>query len=234
MVFDYGILIVTRGGLHFTRPFHDHRFADAAFVHRPFSAVERRVVRMKRQVAPLRFRRQTAVIAHKNNDGIIVQLILFQPIHQIAQTLVHSFNKRGISRLFFRKPCVAVFLVEPHILIHRHVNGVVRHIKEEGLVEPLGFIERFDGFQRERFGGEGFGSPIVFQPGNGVEGRGTSVGAIPVITLAQIACQSTGGMPRDIHFKTKVMWIFARRIDSSPMRFSAMNGVITAVFEQLG
>ena len=55
-ILNHQILIATRVGVHYARPAHNHRLADAALVERTLAAAQRRILRMHFAVAPLGLR----------------------------------------------------------------------------------------------------------------------------------------------------------------------------------
>jgi hypothetical protein len=61
--------------------------------HRVTNWTQQRIVlRVQRAVTPFGRRGKAAVIAHEEDDRIVCLPVLFQPVHQIAQALVHPFD----------------------------------------------------------------------------------------------------------------------------------------------
>ena len=231
-VFNHQILVATRVRLYHARPAHNHRLADTALVERTLAAAQRRVLGMHLAVAPARFCSQTAVVAHEDDDGVVGLTVLFEPVHQVAQTLVHTFDERSIGSFLVAQPLANVLGEEAHVLVDRHMDGIMGHVEVEGLVVLLGLVQRLDGFARQSLSGKDTCTPIILQSGNGHQRIGLSVACVAVVLLAQVGGQSAGSMAGNIHFKPPVGRILSRSVDGTPMGFAAMDGVITALTEQ--
>ena len=93
-------------------------------------------------------------------------VVLFQPVHQISQTFIHTFNQRCVCGFFVTKSFSDIFGEEAHILVNRNMDSVMRHIQIEGLIVLFGFIQGFDGFTCQGFRSKYTGSPIIFQTGD--------------------------------------------------------------------
>ena len=99
------------------------------------------------------------VVAHKQDDGVFFLAILTQPLHQVAETLVHTLDERGIGSLLVRHTLAHVFGKESHIPVDGDVHGIMRHVEEKGLTVFLGLVEGF-----HRLTGEGFGQKSACPP----------------------------------------------------------------------
>ena len=98
-------------------------------------------------VTPIRFGGKSSVVAHENDNGIVGFSAFFQPVHQIAQTLVHAFDQCGVCSFMVGHTFFLVFVVETFVLVQGDVDGVLGHIQVERLVVLLGFVQSFDSFQ---------------------------------------------------------------------------------------
>lgn len=96
-VFYQQVFVATGIRLGYSRPTDDHRFADTPFAKGTFAAQQRIVLRVQRAVTPFGRRGKAAVIAHEEDDRIVCLPVLFQPVHQIAQALVHPFDQGGVG-----------------------------------------------------------------------------------------------------------------------------------------
>ena len=115
---------------------------------------------MQFSVTPFRFAGQTAVVAHKDDDGIVCFSVFIQPVHQVTQTFVHTFDQGRISSFFGSQSFIDIFLIEAFVFIDRNMDSVVSHVEEERLIVFFGMIECFDSFERQSFTDESIGSPV--------------------------------------------------------------------------
>ena len=76
-------------------------------------------------VTPSGLAGKTTVITHEDHDRVIRLAILLQPVHQIAQTLIHTLYQGSVSRLFSRYPPINIFLVETLVLINRDMDRIM-------------------------------------------------------------------------------------------------------------
>ena len=84
---------------------------------------------------------------HENDNGIVGFSAFFQPVHPIAQTLVHAFNPCGVCGFLVGHAFFLVFVVETFVLVQWDVDGILGHIQVERLVVLLSFVQSFDSFQ---------------------------------------------------------------------------------------
>ena len=130
-------------------PVNDHRLPDAAF---PVGALAeaQRVVGFLVAHAPADG--EAAVVRHEDDDGVFIQIVLFQVLPDVAQALVHPLDQGGVA-FFVVGPVVAVVRVgvvfRKPLVIAAHVeggvDGVMGHVQVEGLVRLLGVVP--DGVQ---------------------------------------------------------------------------------------
>ena len=232
-VLYYYAACVACAWLYGVAPFHDERHTYAALVERSLSAEQRRVLREWFALAELRTARQSAVVAEEDDDGVLRLAVALQPVHYVAQTLVHALHQRGVSSVLVRKTLAHVLREEAHVLVDRNVHGVVRHIEIERLFVLLRLFECAYRLLRQCFGEEGARSPILLQSGSRHTRVGLAVAVVSVVAFAQIRSHSARRRARYVHVETEVARVFARRVLRSPMRLAAMYGVIAAVFQYL-
>ena len=103
----------------------------------------------------------------------------------------------------------------------------MRHVKIERLIIKLGLVERFQCFARQSLREKGACVPVFFKPGDSHFVLFCRVVSVSIVAFTEISRRPSARMSCDIDFKSPVMWVFARRIPCSPMRLSAMYGVIT-------
>ena len=166
-VLNHQILVATRVGVHYARPAHNHRLADATLVERTLAAAQRCILRMHFAIAPLGLGSQSAVVAHEDDDGVVGLTVLFQPVHQVTQTLVHTLDERSIGSLLIAQPLAHILREKAHVLVDRHMDGIMSHIQVERLVVLLGLVQRLDSLARQGFGSKDTCPPIILQSGNG-------------------------------------------------------------------
>ena len=101
-ILDNQVFITFASRFHHPRPTHDHRLTDSSLIGGAFTTVQGIVLRMDLAVTPSGLAGKTTVIAHEDHDRVIRLAILLQPVHQIAQTLIHTLYQGSVSRLFSR------------------------------------------------------------------------------------------------------------------------------------
>ena len=233
IVFHDDVLVAAGIGLSYARPAHNHRFADTAFVGRAFSAGKRCILCVERFISPFLTGGISSVVTTEQDDGIVGFSVLFQPVHDVAQTLVHAFDEGGVGCFLVRHAFLLVLVIEAHILVDRDVDGIMRHVEVERLVVFLGFVEGFQGFLCQGFGDEGACFPVFLQSRNRHERGGVSFLIVSVVQFTQVGSQSACRMTGNVRFKAEVAGVLSRSVDGSPVCLSAMDGVVAAVFQVL-
>ena len=137
-------------------------------------------------VAPLGLGSQSAVVAHEDDNSVVGLTVLFQPVHQVAQTLVHTFDERGIGSLLVAQPLAHVLGEKAHVLVDRHMDGIMSHIQVERLVVLFGLVQRLDSLARQGLGSEDSSPPVILQSGNGHQRVSLAVARVAVVPLTQI------------------------------------------------
>ena len=113
------------------------------------------------------------------------------------------------------------------------MNGIMRHVKEERLVVLLRFIQCFGSFPCQGFGDKDILSPVFIQARNGEPGTRLAVCPVTEIGFSQITGKATAGMSGNVYFESEMIRVLSRCIYRSPMGFSAMDGMITVIFQYL-
>ena len=175
---------------------------------------------------------ESAVVAHEEYYGVVLLAVALHPVHEVAQTLVHTLNERGVSSLLVAQAFAHILREEAFVAVDRYVYGVVRHIQKEGLIVFLSLVECSYCFLGECFGDESSGSPVFLQTRYGHQRSRFAVLGMSVVELAQVSRESAGSMSGNVHFKSPVCRILARGVHSAEMRLAAMYGVIAAVAQQ--
>src|SRR3546814_8228103 len=91
-----------------SRPFYEHRLPDASFVNRALARPERQVLSVL-LAAHGRHHAQPPVVGHEKKNGIICEIIFFQIIHHIAQTLrseEHTSELQSLMRISYAVFCL--------------------------------------------------------------------------------------------------------------------------------
>ena len=233
IVFHDDVLVAAGIGLCHARPAYNHRFADAAFVGRAFSAGERGVLRVERFIPPSGAGGISSVVTAEQDDGIVRLPVLFQPVHEVAQALVHAFNERGIGCFLVRHSFLFVLVEEAHVLVDRDVDGIMRHVEVERLVVFLGFVEGFQCLLCQGFGDKGTCFPVFLQSRNRHERGGVTFLVVSVVQFTQIGSQPACRMAGNVRFKAEVAGVLSRSVDGSPVCLSAVDGVVAAIFQVL-
>ena len=188
---------------------------------------------MQRTAPPFRSATEATVVTHKKDDGPVGFAMRFDPVHQIAEALVHPFDQGGIGRLSGVHSFVELFGIEAHVFIDGDMDGVVCHIKEEGLSVLLRLVEGADGFERKRLGREDVLAVIFFESRDGKGRLRTAIGTVSEVLFAEVTGQASRGMSRNVDFEAEMCGVFARRINGAEVCLSAMNGMVSVLFEQL-
>ena len=219
--------------MSYARPAHNHRFADTAFVGRAFSAGKRCILCVERFISPFLTGGISSVVTTEQDDGIVGFSVLFQPVHDVAQTLVHAFDEGGIGRFLVRHSFLFVLVEEAHVLVDGDVDSIVRHVEIERLVVFLGLVEGFQGFLSEGFGDERARFPVFFQSRYGHERSGIPLFVVSVAQFTQVGGQSACCMAGNVRFKAEVAGVLSRSVDGSPVCLSTVDGMVAAVFQVL-
>ena len=113
------------------------------------------------------------------------------------------------------------------------MHCVMRHIQEKWLPIAFRLIQCLYRFASERLGGKSSRSPIVAQPGDGIQRVWCSVGVMPIVFIPQLRCQTSCGMAGYIHLKTEMAGILAGRIHCAKVSFDAMYCMLAALPQQI-
>ena len=181
----------------------------------------------------------SAVVAHKDEDGVLSHFGLrFEEVHYLSKAFVHTFNQGGMVNLLLVEIGLQLLVVnalavglpivrdEARVGIVGGVDGIVRHVKIERPVGGDGHGHGFQGLLRECIGEERtFG--IVFLK----TGHMGKAGA--VVVLCQIAGGRSVGTAGNVHIEAESERILAGCTDGAPVGFSAMDGVVAVVLEEL-
>ena len=154
-------------------------------------------------------------------------------MHQVAQTLVHAFDKRGIGRLLFRQSLAEITVQITRVGVDGDMDGVVCHVQEEGSVQDLGTVEGSDGLARQGLCDKGSRLPILLQSRHRHGRCSLSLGIVAVIPLAVVGGKTSCGMAGNVDIETEMSGVGSRRSDGSPMRLAAMNGMVSGIVQQL-
>ena len=84
--------------------------------------------------------------------------------HQVSEGLVHAFDQGGVGLGVFVCSRLRVVSGEAWVGLERGMQGIVRHVEEEGLLLCDAGFDVSIGFQGEGFGEEGVGA-VVLSPG---------------------------------------------------------------------
>ena len=136
-------------------------------------------------------------------------------------------ERRFQHRIIYSFPiCIHIIFGETNVGIVRRVYGIMRHIEEKRLPTRDGLADGFQRFECQCFCKKCAAGIILFQS------RYVEI-AFPVVFLCQITGRCTISSTRNVHLKAETGRVGTRCGLCSEVRFAAVDGVITVVFEQL-
>jgi hypothetical protein len=171
-------------------------------------------------------------------DGVFIQIVLFQVFPDVAQALVHPFDQAGIPLLVVG-PFVAVvgigivfrktLVIAAHV--ERGVDGVMGHVQIERLVGFPGVladgIQAFESFLSESFRQEGVVFIIVvLVQALDVEIAGAVFLGTPVIR------RTADFRAGDVVVEPEEFGVGSRRVLGAEVGLSAVNGRVSLLLEQ--
>ena len=151
---------------------------------------------------------------------------MVEPVENVAETLVHSLDERGVGSLFLGESFAQVFGKVAGIAVDGNVNGVVRHVEIERLVVAFGLVERRDGLASQGFGEEDARVPILLKSRYGHLMLLFRVGSVAETAFAEIGGWPSTCVSCDVYLKAPVRRILARRVFGAPMCLATVYGMV--------
>ena len=183
------------------------------------------LVTAQRQVAWIVPRR--TIVGHEHDNRLVGDVQPIERLQQIAERLVHTFEHRRV--LFLVQIPLFVFVVrqKPPIGFKRRVHRVVRHVQIKRLVVGHRLLDFNDHLACDGLGEINFLAVILFQTGD-VPNSPTAAPVCREVVIAVVRARSSHVRTGDVHIKTQIARVGARRPLRTEMPFACVDCAVAA------